>query len=1174
MLRRLSSAVFSFLLIFLLSPAAFSQVIAGRYILILQDPPVSSRFQARTEMATDAAVSYRQQIEAKQEALKSELAKRNIGVTGSTSVLTNAIFVSAPASRVDEMRVLPGVADVRPMRRFKAKLDRATTVLNGPTAWAALGGTGKAGLGLKIGVIDTGITQTHPAFQDSSLTMPSGFPKCTTGHPEDCAYTTNKVIVARSYIRLLAAGSNPSNPAADSVPDDYSPRDRDGHGTAVASSAAAISTVTPGVTSTGAPLSIQGMAPKAYLGNYKVIGSPGVNEGATDQELIMAVEDAFNDGMDVITCSIGSNALTDVAHDTVSMAFEAAATGGAVVLAAAGNGGEDAAQYPSFGTISSPSNAPDVISVGATENSHVMLPSVTLNGSGVPSSLQGIAAQPSDSLNYPSSQGANTGPIVDVTSLGDNGLACSALPANSLNGMFVLIERGTCTFDLKATNAENAGATGIVIYWADSSTVFPLSGVGFNNSTDAGFVGPVVAISNASGLALKSYIDAHPGLTVTISSGGTEMDTATWSQNLGFTPTVTASQVVGFSSFGPTPDGQLKPDLVAVGGNDINFLFPDGNDPFIPVPSGVFMAGQSYDPNLSYGGAGSFTSNGYWAADGTSFATPLTAGAAALVKQAHPGLKRPGPQIKSLLVNTAAQTITADDSGIPVDAQWIGNGLLDAGASVAGSITAEPATISFGILNSATFPITKTVTLTNIGTSSVTLAASVSPIMVNQGFGQGSATGSLSQASLAVSPSSLTLAAGATGTLTVTLSGSAPPAAEYSGAILLQGGGTTTRVPFQLLESDLTPYNALLLQLGGNNHSGFFEGVPGQDIGPAIIQVTDQYGIPVANSPVTFSVSPAGGVALQSVSGEPSCVSTASSATCNTDQFGYAYAEIINGSTPQQVTISSTVAGNPLSSTVNIQTAPVVTGVADAAAGATTVAPGSYIAIYGTGLSDVSVATTNGLAFNSTPSLNTEFTDPVVANGAVLPLHIEYTTVSFDVPSAGISVPGHITFVSPTQVNVQVPWELQGQSSAQMKVTVDGDLFGNVVTLKLANAAPTLFSYNGIAIGVNSAGLITAANPAKRGTVITLVANGLGPVNNQPASGDPAAASPLPTTVSLPTVMIGGQAATVSYGGLFPSLPGLYQLNVTVPSGIGTGTQNITVSAGGVTSPVSTLPIQ
>ena len=99
-------------------------------------------------------------------------------------------------------------------------------MMNAPAAWTALGGPNNAGKGIKVAIIDTGIDQTHPAFQDSTLTMPAGFPLCTVDHPEDCAYTNSKVIVARSYIRQQAAPTDPKNPANDSFPDDYSPRDR------------------------------------------------------------------------------------------------------------------------------------------------------------------------------------------------------------------------------------------------------------------------------------------------------------------------------------------------------------------------------------------------------------------------------------------------------------------------------------------------------------------------------------------------------------------------------------------------------------------------------------------------------------------------------------------------------------------------------------------------------------------------------------------------------------------------------------------------------------------------------------------------------------------------------------------------------------------------------------
>jgi uncharacterized protein (TIGR03437 family) len=156
-----------------------------------------------------------------------------------------------------------------------------------------------------------------------------------------------------------------------------------------------------------------------------------------------------------------------------------------------------------------------------------------------------------------------------------------------------------------------------------------------------------------------------------------------------------------------------------------------------------------------------------------------------------------------------------------------------------------------------------------------------------------------------------------------------------------------------------------------------------------------------------------------------------------------------------------------------------------------------------------------------------------------------------------------------------VPWELAGQTSAQVKVTIDGDLFGNVYTVQLANTAPAFFFYSNIAIATDQNGhVITTSNPATRGSYITLYANGLGPVQNQPASGTPATASPLPQTTNTATVTIGGQNANVAYAGLVPSLPGLYQINVLVPSNIQPGQPNITLSIGGASAPGLTLPVQ
>ena len=270
-----------------------------RYALILEDAPVSDRFSRAEAGVSRESVNYREQLVAKQRVLHAELQKRNIAVTGSVDTVANAVFVSASKDQVEALKTLPGVIGVVRMKHYKRNLNRATQIINAPAAWSILGGPNASGAGVKIGILDSGIEQDHPSFQDSSLKMPAGYPLCTPG---DCIYTNNKVIVARSYVRQLAAGSLP-NPADNSNPDDYSARDRAGHGTAVASCAAGVSTVAGGIP-------VSGVAPKAYLGNYKIYGSPQVNDGTTEDIIILAINDAYKDGMDVASYSSGAPAFS------------------------------------------------------------------------------------------------------------------------------------------------------------------------------------------------------------------------------------------------------------------------------------------------------------------------------------------------------------------------------------------------------------------------------------------------------------------------------------------------------------------------------------------------------------------------------------------------------------------------------------------------------------------------------------------------------------------------------------------------------------------------------------------------------------------------------------------------------------------------------------------------
>src|SRR5215472_11709032 len=224
--RIVRRSVFAFVAV----SACFAQNAPNQYILILQSPPLGATFHSRDALRSSAAATERARIVALQQQVRKDLAARKITVTGSVNTTLNALFVTTPESRVPEMKSIPGVLAVQPQRRYRLHLNEAIQLMNTPAAWNLVGGMGNAGDGIKIGIIDTGVEATNPAFQDPALPLPPGYPFCSPG---DCQFTNNKVIVARSYVHLLTTG-NPAN----STPDDYSARDRNGHGTAAAACAA------------------------------------------------------------------------------------------------------------------------------------------------------------------------------------------------------------------------------------------------------------------------------------------------------------------------------------------------------------------------------------------------------------------------------------------------------------------------------------------------------------------------------------------------------------------------------------------------------------------------------------------------------------------------------------------------------------------------------------------------------------------------------------------------------------------------------------------------------------------------------------------------------------------------------------------------------------------------
>jgi uncharacterized protein (TIGR03437 family) len=198
------------------------------------------------------------------------------------------------------------------------------------------------------------------------------------------------------------------------------------------------------------------------------------------------------------------------------------------------------------------------------------------------------------------------------------------------------------------------------------------------------------------------------------------------------------------------------------------------------------------------------------------------------------------------------------------------------------------------------------------------------------------------------------------------------------------------------------------------------------------------------------------------------------------------------------------------------------------------------------------------------------------------------TTVKLSSGGSAAPITAPLFFVSPNQINFQMPWEILGQSQASLTVTTFG-VTSAPVSVNLANPSPGIFSINQQGTGQGAieianttilaapAGSVPGAqaHPAAAGNYVTIYSTNLGDVSNRPADGAASPSSPLAKTVLTPTVTIGGVNAPVSFSGLAPGFVGLYQVNAQVPTGAPSGNAvPVILNIGGVASNTVTIAVQ
>jgi minor extracellular serine protease Vpr len=559
---------------------------------------------------------------------------------------------------------------------------------------------GFTGAGVRVAVMDTGIDWNHP---DLGGCFGPG-----------CRVETGWDFVGDAY-----AGSA-STPVPDPDPDDCG-----GHGSHVAGILGA---------SPAAPGGAKGVAPGVTFGAYRVFGCAGTT---TADIMIAAMERLLADGMDVLNMSIG--AAFQWPQYPTAQAADRLVNKGVSVVTSIGNSGANGLY-----SASAPGVGKKVIGTASFDNTHVVLPTFTVSPDGVSIGYQSATGAPPapTSGSFPMARTGTT------TSTAD---ACSALPG-SLAGQVALIRRGTCAFHIKALNAQNAGAAGVVLYNNAAGRVNPTV-VGTPAITI-----PVVSVTAADGALINGRIAAGP-------------TTMTWTGARGSFPNATGGLASDFSSYGMAPDLSLKPDIGAPGGQI-----------FSTIP-------------LELGGYGNNA--------GTSMASPHVAGAVALLLEARPDTS--SQSVRDILQNSADPKNWWGNPGLGFldNVHRQGAGMLDVPGAILSTVTVSPGKLSLG--ESEAGSAVRTLTISNDGSDAVTFDLSHAPALAT---GPNTFTPAFfaSFASATFSAASVTVAPGGSATVDVTITAPAGLANRgmYGGYVVLtpQGGGATYRVPYAGLAGD------------------------------------------------------------------------------------------------------------------------------------------------------------------------------------------------------------------------------------------------------------------------------------------------------------------------------------------------------------------------------------
>jgi len=703
----------------------------GRNVDTMQFPATANRFTGARKLDVNAPVSkkYLKFLDERFEKFRGESALRLGRQLKTLHRYRNALNGFATELGDDEaraLRAMPGVLSVEPDRTYHLQTDSGPNWIGADKIHDGTAGPYPAtgGEGIVIGIIDTGINWDHPSFADAGegslpgwdFVNPYGVQLGLCSKP--AVPCNDKLVGVYDFVK-----NESDTPETEENTDG---KDNNGHGSHVASIAAGNPL---DITLNGQPVVMAGVAPNANIVSYRVCYIGDANDpeddGCQGSAILSAIDQAITDQVDVVNYSIGADVLEDPWESgTSGRAFLNLRAAGIFVATSAGNAG------PYASSIGSPANAPWIIAAGNATHDRLFA-SVLENLSG------GDTPPPGTLLGASYTEGIGIRKIVQAKDFGyplcgtgepQSGATCAEntglsnpFDPGTFNGEIVVCDRGTYGRVEKGKNLQLAGAGGYILA-----------------NTDDPDLQDVVADDHCLP-AIHLDLDDSNTLRTWLDSGSNHQGSLSGFSI--FHIPEAGDRISHSSSRGPgepPTENTLKPDLIAPG-TDILGAWQGGGTDFLII-------------------------------SGTSMASPHVAGGAAMLKAVHSNWTPPMIASALLMTATPELAIDYDDSPATPHKRGAGRPRLDQAVNAglylneteSGFLAANPRTNGDprklnlpGLVDSACFnscSFQRTVT---------DLAGGATWSVSTSGFANG--------ANVTVTPSSFTLANGASRQLTINI---------------------------------------------------------------------------------------------------------------------------------------------------------------------------------------------------------------------------------------------------------------------------------------------------------------------------------------------------------------------------------------------------------------------